>query len=170
MAFPLPGAGTIPRCIAQIRFHIANMSASTTALRLLAFDDEDLAVLSAHAQDMRVRPGDFAWLPASGIFAFAGERFDWVGADAGLCERVECGLHFTGVRRVRKQALDGRTALNLLSILFEPTDAPSGTVTLAFSGGATIRLDVECLEAQLRDLGSRHPCNCKPDHPCGAGG
>lgn len=166
-------AGINPRtananaCIPCGLFHIAAMSATTApaALRLLAFDDEDLAVLSAHVQDMTVRPGDFAWLPGDKTFAFAGERFDWVGADGGLCQRVECGLHFERVLRVRKQAFDGQTTLNLLSILFEPGDAPSGAVTLAFSGGATIRLDVECLEAQLRDLGPRRPCGCKPDHP-----
>ena len=138
---------------------------ATTALRLLAFDEEDLAVLSAHVQDMTVRDSELAYLAPDKIFAFTGERFDWLGSDAGGCERVECGLHFDRVLRVRKQALDGQKTLNLLSILFEPTDAPSGAVTLAFSGGATIRLEVECLEAQLRDLGPRRPCDCKPDHP-----
>ena len=157
-------------CIAENLFHIAAMSTTApAALRLLAFDDEDLAILSAHVQDMTVNMDDFAWLPGDKTFAFAGERFDWVGADGGLCQRVECGLHFGRVLRVRKQALDGLKTLNLLSIVFEPADAPSGAVTLAFSGGATIRLDVECLEAQMRDLGPRRPCGCKPDHPGDAG-
>ena len=135
------------------------------ALKLLAFDSEDLEVFSAHAQDMSVRLSDLAWFPADKTFALAGERFDWLGADRGHCERVSCGIHFDRVLRVRKQALDGREALNLLSILFEETDAPAGAVTLAFSGGATVRLDVECLEARMRDLGPRRPCDCKPDHP-----
>ena len=141
---------------------------TSPTLKLLAFDEEDLAVLSAHAQDMSVQSTDLAYLPADKTFALAGERFDWVGADRGFCERVVCGLHFDRVLRVRKQAMDGRDTLNLLSILFETTDAPSGAVTLTFSGGATVRLDVECLEAQMRDLGERRPCDCRPDHPAEA--
>ena len=108
-----------------------------TPLKLLAFDAEDLEVFSAHAQDMSVKASDIAWFAADKTFALAGERFDWLGADRGHCERVFCGLHFDRVLRVRKQAMDGRETLNLLSILFEETDAPAGAVTLAFSGGAT---------------------------------
>jgi len=43
--------------------------------------------------------------------------------------------------------------LNLLAVEFSETDAPSGVVTLTFSGGPGIRLEVECLEAELADLG-----------------
>lgn len=138
--------------------------ATPADLKLLAFDGEDLAVLSAHLQDMSVQASDLAFLSADNAFALAGERFDWLAVDTGRCERVLCGLHFERVLRVRKQALEGRTELNLLSVTFEQTDAPAGEVTLAFSGGATVRLDVECLEAQMRDLGQRRPCDCKPEH------
>ena len=43
--------------------------------------------------------------------------------------------------------------LSLLAIRFVAADAPAGMVELDFSGGATIRLDVECIEARLADLG-----------------
>ena len=43
--------------------------------------------------------------------------------------------------------------LNLLAIDFAETEAPAGVVTLTFSGGATLRLEVECLECELADLG-----------------
>ena len=43
--------------------------------------------------------------------------------------------------------------LNLLDIEFAETNAPSGVVTINFSGGAALRLEVECLEAELADLG-----------------
>ena len=43
--------------------------------------------------------------------------------------------------------------LNLLAVEFAERDGPSGTITLTFSGGGAIRLDVECLEAELADLG-----------------
>ena len=45
------------------------------------------------------------------------------------------------------------TVLNLLAVEYDETDAPAGTVTLIFSGGAALRLEVECLECELTDLG-----------------
>jgi hypothetical protein len=43
--------------------------------------------------------------------------------------------------------------LNLLAVEFAETDMPAGVVTLVFSGGAALRLEVECLEVELADLG-----------------
>jgi hypothetical protein len=139
--------------------------ATPTQLKLIAFDEEDLAVLSAHVQDMTVKVSDIVFLPADRTFAMAGERFDWLSAEQGRCERSMCGLHFSDVTAVRKLRLDGREDLNLLSIGFDETDAPAGTITLTFSGGVAIQLDVECLDGHLRDLGSRRPVPCQPDHP-----
>ncbi len=44
------------------------------------------------------------------------------------------------------------------------TDAPGGVVTLAFSGAAALRLEVECLEAELADLGPAWAAECCPAH------
>ena len=55
--------------------------------------------------------------------------------------------------------------LSLLAIGFEAGDAPSGQVTLTFSGGVSIQLEVECLEAEMRDLGPAWSTRNKPDHP-----
>ena len=48
---------------------------------------------------------------------------------------------------------DKNALLNLLAVEFAESDAPAGVVSLIFSGGGVIRLDVECLEAELADLG-----------------
>ena len=60
--------------------------------------------------------------------------------------------------------------LNLLAVEFSETDAPGGVVTLIFSGGGVLRLEVECLEAELADLGpvladghAPGPCRRSPD-------
>jgi hypothetical protein len=37
-------------------------------------------------------------------------------------------------------------------------------VTLTFSGGAALRLEVECLEAELADLGPSWTTECCPGH------
>jgi hypothetical protein len=54
--------------------------------------------------------------------------------------------------------------LNLLAIDFAETDAPAGVVTLTFSGGATLRLEVECLEVELADLGPTWTTVDRPAH------
>ena len=43
--------------------------------------------------------------------------------------------------------------LTLLAVEFEETAPPAGVVTLFFAGGPVLRLEVECLEAELADLG-----------------
>ena len=67
-------------------------------------------------------------------------------------------MHFERVLKVSRIGFDQNNAeliLDLLSVTFNETDAPAGQVTLTFSGGAAVRLDVECLEAQMRDIGPR---------------
>ena len=137
-------------------------------LKLLVFDEEDLAVVSANLQDAIVRASDMAFLPREQRFALAAARFDWMAADEGRCERLQTGMHFERVAKVRTTGFPPgkpETVLNLLSIIFEPGEAPSGEVVLTFSGGAGVRLEVECLEAQMRDIGPRWPCGGKPGHP-----
>jgi hypothetical protein len=137
-------------------------------LKLLVFDEEDLAVVSANLQDAIVRASDMAFLPREQRFALTAARFDWMAADQGLCERLQTGMHFERVAKVRTTGFPRakpEAVLNLLSIIFEPGEAPSGEVVLTFSGGAGVRLHVECLEAQMRDIGPRWPCGGKPDHP-----
>ena len=54
--------------------------------------------------------------------------------------------------------------LSLLAISFAATDAPAGTVELVFSGGGAIRLEVECIEARLADLGGAWEASSRPVH------
>ncbi|MFZ9502082.1 MAG: DUF2948 family protein [Beijerinckiaceae bacterium] len=140
----------------------------TPPLRLLAVDAEDLDVLAAHLQDALVRVGDMAWLPGARRFALVGSRFDWCALEEGhKAERARVGLHFDYVTRVARTGVDQTAAeavLNVLHIAFEQTDAPAGVVTIHFSGGGALRLEVECLEAHLRDLGERWAASA-PAHP-----
>ncbi|MCB1535361.1 MAG: DUF2948 family protein [Rhodoblastus sp.] len=141
-------------------------------LRLIAFDPEDLEVVSAHLQDALARVGDMAWLPEQDRFVLGLSRFDWISADAGQCERAVAALRFERVRTVRQNGVPQRepnSVLSLLAISFEPTDAPAGRVLLTFSGGAAVRLDVECLEVHLRDLGPRWTAKSRPGHALDAG-
>jgi hypothetical protein len=137
-------------------------------LRLVAMDSEDLAVMSANLQDALVKTSDMAYLPATKRFVIVAARFDWVrAASQGTMERCRAGLHFERVLKVGRLGFDQHDAglvLNLLSIGFHESDAPAGQVILTFSGGGAVRLDVECLEAQMRDIGPRWKAKGQPGH------
>ena len=138
------------------------------ALRLHALDDEDLALVSAILQDALIRVGDLAYLPGQRRFALVGARFDWAAEAEGRLERCRAGLHFEGVQRARLLRVPQdkpETVLVLLAVTFEPgPDTPSGVVRLVFAGGAAIQLDVECVEAQMRDIGPRWSVKSRPSH------
>ena len=139
----------------------------TKPLRLVALDADDLAVFSANLQDATIGVADMTFLPQAKRFVLAGCRFDWVRAAAGVTERCATGFHFEHVLNVARLGFDpadGAQVLNLLAIDFEATEPPSGRVRLTFSGGAAVRLNVECLEAQMCDLGPRWTCDQQPLH------
>lgn len=140
-------------------------------LKLLALDTEDLEILSAHLQDAVVKVKDVGYLPRCRRFALLLNRFDWDAKEITHdLVRRRAGLHFERVRAARVRGMDpslGETVLNLLAITFIPDEAPSGTVALTFSGGVEIRLEVECIEARLGDLGPAWGCGHAPAHEAG---
>ncbi len=145
---------------------------SETLLRLVAFDSDDLDVISANLQDCLVKVGDMAFLPREKRFAFLAARFDWVKAASGSLERCRAGVHFERVLKVSCAGFSPRDASRLLELLhigFRETAAPAGEVDLIFSGGCALRLEVECLEARLADQGERWKAKCLPGHPCDQG-
>ena len=143
------------------------MAAHAQALKLIALDREGLGVISAHVQNTCVKRTDIAWLPRQRRFVVAGMRYDWVGAKIGPAERVASVLRFDRVLKVSHlglNRLDPEATLNLLAVTFEKTDPPAGMIILAFADGALIRLEVECVEVELRDLGLRQPAAACPGH------
>ena len=141
---------------------------SAPGLRLHALDAEDLAHLSAHAQDSILRVGDIAYWPSKRRFALTAARFDWAAEAEGRLERRLTGLHFETVTRVRHRHVplhESEALLVLLAAVFEPSaEPPGGVVRLVFAGGAEILLDVECVEAQLADLGPHWAVASRPAH------
>lgn len=137
-------------------------------LTLVAFDAEDLGVVSTHLQDAVIRAGDLSYLKARRRFALVVRRFDWEAPRREAPRRRLAGLHFERVNAVRAKGIpqgDPDAVLALLAVTFAPGEAPSGAVTLVFAGGAEIRLEVECIEAQLKDLGPVWQAGARPDHP-----
>lgn len=150
-------------------------STAMSRLKLFALDTEDLEVVSAHLQDAVARVADIAWLPAGRRFVMLVNRFDWSAGEAGRGEyrRNRSALSFDRVTGVRRQGLrqdDPDAVVNLLAVRFSGTDAPAGTVDLLFSGGGTIRLEVECIECRLADLGPAWSTGSRPAHDVGEAG
>jgi len=133
-------------------------------LKLVAFDPEDLAVISAHLQDSLLQVGDIVYLPKERRFAIQVRRFDWEAATPQ--RRLTC-MHFEHVTGVRVRGIDQANkdaVLNLLAIAFEEKDAPSGTATLIFAEGGAIQVDLECIEMQMKDIGPVWAAESRPSH------
>ncbi len=139
-------------------------------LKLVALDDADLTIVSAHVQDAVMKIGDLDFLAARKLFVMPMNRFAWernAGFLGGQPERRNSVLHFSRVLSAKTTglALDKPADIvSLLAIRFATTDAPAGTVDLVFSGGGAIRLEVECIEARLADLGGAWEASSRPAH------
>jgi hypothetical protein len=139
--------------------------------KLAAQDAEDLEIVSARLQDAVARVKDLVWLPKAHRFAALFNRFKWEDDEhrrAGL--RIRSGLCFDYVRSAKSHNIrygDPEAVLSLLAIRFAPAgrDDPGGAIELVFSGGGSIRLDVECIEATLADVSGEWAARGRPAHP-----
>jgi hypothetical protein len=143
-------------------------------LKLIALDAEDLAIISAHLQDAVLKIGDIAFLPKEKRFAAIANRFDWLDALEGEAAREkryarrQAALRFERVLSAQVQGMDLKNkgaVTELLAVSFEPGEPPAGRVTLQFADGGAVRLNVECIEAELRDLGPAWEAKSRPRHP-----
>ncbi len=138
-------------------------------LKLVALDREDLEIISAHLQDAIVKVGEVMWRPGEHRVVIALNRFDWEAAVAPTpaWQRRRTALRFDRVLSCKCRNLDcsaKEQLLNLLAVEFSETEAPGGVVTLAFSGGGALRLEVECLEVEAVDLGPVWRAGACPQH------
>ena len=155
-------------------------------VKLRARDPQDMSVLSAVLQDALVRPADMAYLASDKRFVMVVSRFRWEHPEcevlpepepepelegdarfeeAGqrtLFERVNAGVCFDRVRRVRTRGLDLRDPERILNLLAVETEAQA--ITLVFSDGPTIRLEVSAIVCHLEDLGEPWATPWRPSH------
>jgi hypothetical protein len=142
-----------------------------TELKLLALDKDDLDVVSAHMQDAVFKLADVSWSASEKMFSLAANRFDWeaaTGKRKGF-ERHRAALVFKRALAVRSTGIDRNRKEDVLSLLavrfVQKGEGPEGTVELVLSGGATIALDVECIEVALADIGGAWETASRPRHP-----
>jgi hypothetical protein len=140
------------------------------SLKLVALEKDDLEIISAHLQDAIVSVADIIWRSAERRVVIALNRFDWVGAQESKPQyrRRLAALRFERVNSFKVRHIDPTARavmLNLLAVDFTDADVPAGHVTLTFSGGAAVRLEVECIEVELADLGPTWTTARRPGHP-----
>ncbi|MEM8798088.1 MAG: DUF2948 family protein [Pseudomonadota bacterium] len=142
-------------------------------LKMIALDEEDLKVISAHIQDAVMRIGDLNYLPKENRFALVFNRFVWEKeatsnkAPKQNHERRRSALHFERVKKVQTRNIrrDSEDAvINLLAVSFTESDAPAGSIDLVFSGDGVVRLEVDYIEAQFSDLGGSWETQSMPHH------
>ncbi len=144
------------------------MPKTVPALKLLAQDAEDLAVISATLQDAVAKIGDIRWDAQARTLTLACNRFRWeVGGKKSAGERVRSALQLGDVTGVQARNLkrDAKAAVvELLTITFEPGEAPGGVVMLTFAGGGDLRVGVDCLDVVLADVSEPWATPRRPDH------
>ncbi|WP_299028098.1 DUF2948 family protein [uncultured Sulfitobacter sp.] len=141
-------------------------------LNLGALDGDDLKIISSLAQDAVFPASEMRWHRREGRFALLLNRVRWEddGAARHAPERVQSVLMFSNVVSVASQGVskgDADTVLSLLHIGFEQTDPPSGHIILTLAGDGAIRLEVEALDATLKDVTRPYvaPSKKRPSHP-----
>ena len=130
----------------------------TAQLKLIALDPDDLAVISAHVQDARVQTSDIIWRQGEKRLVVGMNRLDWEQTLSGgtAPRRLIAALRFDRVLACKSRNIDLEApdqVLELVGIEFHPAEPPGGSALLLFNHGGALRLDVECLECELTDLG-----------------
>ena len=134
-------------------------------LKLIALDAEDLQVISTCCQDAVLKIGEMKYLATERKFVMTLNRYAW--ENGGAKERHRSVLHFAGVNSVKASGIDrgqSDVVISLHTILSQEGDAPGGLIELVFAGDGAIRLDVECVEAQLSDMPAAWEAQSTPSH------
>ena len=106
-----------------------------------------------------MQAADIVWRQDEKRLVVGMRRLDWEQTLAGEAapRRLIAALRFDRVLACKSRNIDlamPEAAIELVGIEFHPGVAPGGSAVLLFAQGAALRLDVECLECELTDLGT----------------
>ncbi|MEO5620116.1 MAG: DUF2948 family protein [Cypionkella sp.] len=143
-------------------------------LRLMAQDGEGLGILSALVQDAVFPITEMTYAKGRRRFALLINRFRWedraaAEATARRYERVQSLLVFESVLSVKSSGIDRGdkdTVLSLLGLDWAESSEGAGVLTLVLAGDGAIALEVEAIDASLRDTTRPYlaPSGKVPDH------
>ena len=148
-------------------------------LRLLARDEDDVAVVSALLQDAIIPGTDMEFNRKTSQFIIVANRFCWeiqpldgVTSSDGkpVHERRLCGIcirHVTGAQHhnwpdMRQDALFNLLALSYVDMA--KTEGEGVGLQFEFSGGLSLRLITDEIDITLADLDAGHPTSLQPAH------
>lgn len=129
-------------------------------LHLIAQDAEGAGVLSTLLQDAVFPITEMTFAARRRRFALLLNRFRWEDREAAErarrgYERVQSLLVFEDVLSVKTHGIDrsdADTVLSLLHITFTPGPDGTGRVDLILAGDGAIALEVEALNAVMKDV------------------
>ena len=155
------------------------MANNADNLRLLAADEDDLAVASALLQDAIIPGVDISFNRDDRQFILIANRFCWEQSalkditSAGgkpVHERRLCAVRLSHVVSVQRQNWPDNhkeILFNMLA-LHQPDMAETGgkvhQLQMDFSGGASLRMTVDKLDLIVADLNAGHPTSLYPHH------
>jgi hypothetical protein len=138
-----------------------------TQITIKAEDAKDLEVISSLMQDATIRVGDLAYDDNSHQFACLANRFRWEKRGRKKVERIRSILRFEHVLKTSFKNIPVNTPahiLNFLSLDCIEGEGGAKSLILVFSGFATIRINVECLEGFLEDITNPWITKNTPEH------
>ena len=142
------------------------------ALNIGAFDKRDLEVVSSLVQDSILPTSEIKWLSNSDKLAILINRFRWEDTKLSYgknLERVRSLLMINHVKNISSSGFSPKQKdriLSILSISFDGVEGGSGSVLIVVSGNGGIRVEVDALEINLRDVTMPYiaPSGLVPDH------
>lgn len=157
---------------------------TTTSLKLIARDAEDLAVVASCLQDALVPLNEMRYLAAERRFILVLNRFRWEHDPAktvagqqpldasfedesypGAHQRIHSGICIDRVLAVRSRGIDRDRPDQFLDLL--TLQYGEGKLDFIFAGGGVIQLEVEALNLFMQDLGESWPTQWQPQHDGG---
>ena len=142
------------------------------ALNIGAFEKRDLEVVSSLVQDSILPTSEIKWLSNSDKLAILINRFRWEDTKLSQgknLERVRSLLMINHVKNISSSGFSSKQKdriLSILSISFDGVEGGSGSVLIVVSGNGGIRVEVDALEINLRDVTMPYiaPSGLVPEH------
>ena len=138
-------------------------------LKLLALNDDDLKVLSAHLQDSVVLVKDMIFLKKSRTFLMMVNRFMWEDIELGIFrenKRIRCAVKFENVLEVKSRNISQKKKDKILELLSIDSEVKNNKkeLLITFAGNNEIILIVEEINILLDDVGFPWKVKHVPKH------
>jgi hypothetical protein len=135
------------------------MADPAARLHILAEEAAELPLLSALVQDAVLRLADIRYDGRARRLGLMLSRFC---RECPAPRRVKSVLTIGCVTTVKRRnwPQDGDGALTLLALA-----ADDGAILIDFAGGASLRVEAECIDLLLDDVGEPWPAKLVPRHP-----